>query len=88
MTDIVERLRQGIERCEEGDAELAMDRAADEIERLRKSQELSMSYANTIIELRAEIELLCMALKAIQEDPEAGLNIHAITRTALAPTRT
>ena len=63
MTDIVERLRQGIERGEEGDAELAMDRAADEIERLR------------------------MALKAIQEDPEAGLNIHAMTRTALAPPR-
>jgi hypothetical protein len=33
--DIVERLRQGIERGDEGDAESAMDKAADEIERLR-----------------------------------------------------
>jgi hypothetical protein len=36
MGDIVERLRQGIERGEESDAEAAMDRAADEIERLRE----------------------------------------------------
>jgi len=40
MTDIVERLRQGIERGDEGDAEAAMDKAADEIERLRAEVEL------------------------------------------------
>ena len=35
VSDIVERLRQGIECGEEGDAEAAMEKAADEIERLR-----------------------------------------------------
>jgi low affinity Fe/Cu permease len=35
MTNIVKRLRQGIERSDEAEAEAAMDKAADEIERLR-----------------------------------------------------
>ncbi len=70
MTDIVERLRQGIDPLDIPEAEQIMDRAADEIERLRNTikncQPVSGSeYAQR---LEAEIERRIMHMRRIVED--------------------
>jgi hypothetical protein len=47
MTTLVERLRQGIERGDEVDAEAAMDTAAAEIERLRAALLTIINHPDT-----------------------------------------
>ena len=67
MTDIVERLRQGIDALlTEGmvEAELVMDKAADEIERLRK--ELSL--------LKGRWEITPQSLKVWDADGKLIVN--------------
>jgi cell division protein FtsB len=58
----IERLRQGVERWDEEDAEAAMDRAADKIERLR--DELDKAQQE-IERLRAENEELKAKIKEL-----------------------
>ena len=60
VSDIVERLRQGIECGEEGDAEAAMEKAADEIERLRFALGPSVSWADEMKRRDDQIERLRM----------------------------
>ena len=69
MSDIVERLREGIDPLDIPDGERVMDKAADEIERLLAyaNHERSLGAEAAMIKLtqaRQEIELLRTALRS------------------------
>ncbi len=81
MSDIVERLRKGIEwtgptQDDTGQTEHHMDEAADEIERLRaalsqlarySTDEDEMDWADTVLEMNA-IARAALATQPVEED--------------------
>jgi hypothetical protein len=96
MTDIVELLRRGVDTNAIPDVtDRVMEKAADDIERLRHMYEAAHMDANAAIERqRLEIERLQAVLNRISAlecgvlDPNAGLAMFEIARDIARQTRT
>jgi hypothetical protein len=84
-TACVERLRQGVDPDDIQETEAAMDKGADEIERLR---EQSQAAAKAFADERAENERLRAALQTFIEAIDAGhappLEAYDAARAAMA----
>ena len=67
MSDIVERLRQGVDPDDIQETEAAMDKGADEIARLRTANEYAFGPAGELAKCRAETERLNKAVAELDD---------------------